>query len=203
MLAQIQSLNPGPQLSLFKLVSDPRGEPATTATIQRTAASCATPAASSLRLQPSPAPSHWQTFTRRGPGREQSPPGLAYSQGPRRGAALPARPARLRGACPFWPPARQRARARTRLSVPGLGSWDGEIARQPGGPESRPGGGDFFRLHPAISPRLPCYTPPSGWSCLLPRSPSDNLIPLVTISQAGLLATPIVQIEALPLRKVK
>lgn len=40
-------LNRRPQRSLFKLVSDPRGEPATTATIQRTAASYATPAASS------------------------------------------------------------------------------------------------------------------------------------------------------------
>ena len=35
------------------------------------------------------------------------------------------------------------------------------------------------------------------------RSPSDNLIPLVTVSQAGLVATPIVQMKALPLRKVK
>ena len=92
------------------------------ATIQRTAASYATPAASSLRLQPSPAPSPLlrplPAAVQAGSGRRRS---LSRTRrGP--GAAprfLPAPPA-CAEPCPFWLPARQRARARTRLSVPGL-----------------------------------------------------------------------------------
>ena len=115
-------LNRGPQLSLFKLVSDPRGEPATTATIQRTAASYATPATGSLRLQPSPTPPPLlrplPAAVQAGSGRRQS---LSLTRkGP--GAAprfLPAPPA-CAEPCPFWLRARQRARARTRLGAPGL-----------------------------------------------------------------------------------
>lgn len=146
---------------MFKLVSDPRGEPATMATIQRTAASYATPAASSLRLQPSPAPS---------PLLRPLPAAVQAGSGRRRSLSLTRRgpgAARRRASCPPRPPARSPAlsgyppgsgHARERASAfRASGSWDEGDSETGWGPGEQARGGDFFRFRPAISPRLPCY----------------------------------------------
>lgn len=86
-------------------------------------------------------------------------------------------PARRRASCPPRPPARSPAlsgyppgsgHARERASAfRASGSWDEGDSETAWGPGEQARGGDFFRIRLAISPRLPCYTPPSGWSCLL------------------------------------